>query len=402
MPGQEARPKAIGDWLQDIGLSHYADVFAQNRVDLDVLADLTEADLIGLGIPLGDRKRLLHAIGSLVDAKAVRGQSGTRQTTIGLSNATTAERRQLTVMFCDMVGSTALARQFDPEEVREIIAAYRETCACVIERYDGYIARYVGDGILVYFGYPKAHEDDAERAVRAGLEIVQTIATQSKETPTSNSAAVRIGIATGIVVVGDMVSDRTKEQDSVVGETPNLAARLQTLASPNSVIIAPSTRSLLRAGFEFEELGDVALKGVPESTKASRVVRLNASQNRFAGKAGLRFTPLVNREEEIALLLMRWRQAKEGDGQVVLLSGEPGIGKSRITQEIRHRIDIEPHEQITFQSFPYYTNTPFHPFVQHLKSVSGMDHESAIEVPLQRLEATVTSAFGTFEEIAPL
>ena len=184
----------------------------KNRVDLDVLRDLNEVDLAELGIPLGDRKRLLRAIAILNDAKAA---SGTRRKFVGLSNVAAAERRQLTVMFCDMVGSTALSEQFDPEEFRDVIATYRETCARILERYDGYIARYVGDGILVYFGYPNAHEDDAERAVRAGLEIAQTISTQSKKPQEASGklVAVRIGIATGVVVVGDVTSDHTQERD---------------------------------------------------------------------------------------------------------------------------------------------------------------------------------------------
>src|SRR5215831_18595477 len=218
MAGEKVRPVAIGEaraWLESIGLGRYADIFAQNRVDLDVLPDLNEADLAELGIPLGDRKRLLRAIASLVDLTDRNTPGATRVRSSGPPSAgiAVAERRQLTVMFCDMIGSTTLSEQLDPEDLRDIIAAYRETCARVVERYEGYVARYVGDGILVYFGYPKAHEDDAERAVRAGLEIAQTISTQSKECAGRNAVAVRIGMATGLVVVGDVVGERTQEHD---------------------------------------------------------------------------------------------------------------------------------------------------------------------------------------------
>jgi class 3 adenylate cyclase len=336
MPSEEARAGATcktKHWLEDIGLGRYADVFTENLIDLDVLPDLTEADLAGLGVPLGDRKRLLRAMASLVDATLVSNSATTHRTSDDPPRpAAAAERRQLTVMFCDMVGSTALSERFDPEDLRDMIADYRDICARVVEHYDGFVARYVGDGILVYFGYPKAHEDDAERAVRTGLEIVQAISSQSKASSglLGNAPAVRIAIATGLVVVGDMISDGTEEHDSAVGETPNLAARLQALAPPNCVVIASSTQSLLKAKFEYVDLGSQALKGMSAPVQAWRVVRPNPVESRFAADAKL--TPLVNRQEEIALLLMRWQQAKESDGQVVLLSAEPGLGKSRISR----------------------------------------------------------------------
>jgi class 3 adenylate cyclase/predicted ATPase len=407
MPKEEARAGEISrakDWLEDIGLGRYADIFAQNRVDLDVLSDLTEADLAELGVPLGDRKRLLRAMASLVRATAESGSAATRRRSIGQpKSVATAERRQLTVMFCDMVGSTALSEQFDPEDLRDMIAAYRETCARAVKRYDGHVASYSGDGIMVYFGYPNAHEDDAERAVRTGLEIVRTISTQSKESPGLLGApAVRIGVATGLVVVGDVTGESTEEHDSAVGEAPNLAARLQTLAPPNCVIIASSTQSLLRAKFEYEDLGSHALKGVSAPVQAWRVVRPRRVETRFAATVDSKLTPLVNREEEIALLLMRWQQAKECDGQVVLLSGEPGIGKSRIVQEFRERIASEPHGQMSFQCSPYYTSTAFYPFVDQLKSIIGFDREGSPELLLTSLEATLAVTTDRVELVTPL
>ena len=276
MLGEEPSVKiesGLKNWLEGIGLGHYGDLFARHRIDLDVVPDLTESDLAELGLPLGDRRRLQRAMMSLVPAGSASSSVGNGprapSATVG------AERRQLTVMFCDMVGSTSLSEQFDPEDVRDIIAAYRETCVSVLEYYEGFVARYIGDGILVYFGYPNAHEDDAERSVRAGLEIVRAISTQSRKSHgvLTDAPAVRIGIATGLVVVGDLIGKGTMEHDSVVGETPNLAARLQGLAPPNGVVIASSTQSLLRAKFDYENLGSHVLKGFSEPVQAWHVIR---------------------------------------------------------------------------------------------------------------------------------
>jgi class 3 adenylate cyclase/predicted ATPase len=410
MPTDEAKAVVVSQvqhWLEDIGLGRYVDVFARNRVDLDILPDLTEADLAELGVPLGDRKRLLRAISSLVDTMAVSDSAARPQRYIDRSRATgAAGRRQLTVMFCDLVGSTSLSEQFDPEIVRDMITSYRETCARVVEYYDGFVARYVGDGILVYFGYPNAHEDDAERAVLTALEIVRIVSTstQSKESPgpLGVASAVRIGIATGLVVVGDVIGERTEEHDSVVGETPNLAARLQALAPPNCVVIAPSTHSLLKAKFEYTNLGSHILKGVSSPVQAWRVDRASRVESRFAASTSTGLTPLVNREEEIALLLMRWQEAKESDGQVVLLSGEPGIGKSRIIQEFCDRIASEPQVQLSFQCFPYYASTAFYLFIQQFGLMVGLDRESSVASSLRNLEAILTATTAPVEQVVPL
>lgn len=388
-------------WLEDIGLARYATVFAENRIDLDVLRDLTEGDLAELGVALGDRKRLLRAAASL-EAPPASGSPAGRGKTV--TRPAAAERRHLTVMFCDMVGSTALSEQFDPEDLRDTIAAYRETCARVVDHYEGFVANYIGDGIVVFFGYPKAHEDDAERAVRAGLEIVGSFAREltGPAEALRKPLEVRIGIATGLVVVGDVIGAGTEERHSAVGETPNLAARLQALAPPNGVIIAGSTRSLLGTKFELKDLGSHALKGVSAPVQAWCVVRPRHLESRFASTADAKLTPLVNREEEIALLLRRWQQAKEGEGQVVLLAGEPGIGKSRIIQEFRERIANDPHGSMSFQCSPYYTSTAFYPFVEHLKSVLGIDRDAPGVVTFEELKTTLAAMNDSVEPEAGL
>ena len=387
-------------WLEDIGLGHYTDLFARHRLDLDVIGDLTESDLVELGLPLGDRKRLQQAMAALFQAESAKAPAAP-QTRTGVG----AERRQLTTMFCDMVDSTLLSAQFDPEDVRDMIADFRETCVRVVKQYEGFAARFVGDGILVYFGYPTAHEDDAERAVRAGLEIVRVLSTAravEARGAISHSPAVRIGIATGLVVVGDLVGQGSEERDSATGETVNLAARLQALAPPNGVVISASTQSLLKGKFDYRNLGVHVLKGISEKAQAWHVVRASRVETRFAAAMGTRLTPLVNREEEIALLMARWQQTKDGDGQVVVKFGEPGIGKSRIIQEIFERISGDRHGHVSLQCSPYYTSTAFHPFVEQLKFSLGVDREDSSALSLASLETAIAAAHGDIDRVAPL
>jgi class 3 adenylate cyclase len=326
----------VASWLRNLGLERYEAAFRENDVSAEVLCDLTAEDLEGLGVAsIGHRRRLLVAIANL-RGDAAQLQTARPPTGDHPPSTSVGERRQLTVMFCDLVGSTALSEKLDPEEMRSLLHAYRTLCGDVIARYDGFVARYVGDGILTYFGWPTAHEEDAERAVRAALEIVDT----AKRASSTEDLSVRIGIATGFVVVGEAagVGDQSK---LAVGSTPNLAARLQGLATADQIVIAASTRRLVGNAFELIDLGEHDLKGMAERVHAWRVEHAVLTESRFDARRGNALTPLVGRDEELDLLLRRWSQAKDGEGQVVLLSGEPGIGKSRILGTVRERLEAQ-------------------------------------------------------------
>src|SRR6516164_4663332 len=329
----------VGGWLRRLGLEQYEAAFRENEISEKVLPNLTAEDLKDLGVGMvGHRRVLLEAIAALrADASDNRPSLNvtTPSGAPSFSPEDRAERRQVTVMFSDLVGSTALSTRMDPEDLREVISTYQDSVAATVGRFGGFVARYIGDGVLAYFGYPHAHEHDAERAVRAGLELV-------KEAPKLKSAAsvplqVRIGIATGLVVVGDLIGGGSVQEHEVVGETPNLAARLQALAEPGMVVISSSTRRLTGGLFDYRDLGTVALKGFAETVPAWQALGSSAIESRFKALRAST-TPLVGRDEEIDLLLRRWEQAKGGEGSVVLLSGEPGIGKSRIAQTILERL----------------------------------------------------------------
>jgi class 3 adenylate cyclase len=313
-------------WLRGLGLDRYAPAFRDNDVDAEILPELTADDLIGLGVTsIGHRRKLLAAIAALgTDIPAATVPAAPRDPPAQAD----AERRQLTVMFCDLVGSTALAARLDPEDLREVIAAYHRSVAEVVAGFDGFVAKYMGDGVLVYFGYPRAHEDDAERAVRAGLGLIDAVGRLDVK---SVKLQARVGIATGLVVVGDLIGQGSAQEQSVVGETPNLAARLQALAEPDAVVIAAGTRRLVGDLFEVCDLGAVEVKGIAAPVPAWQVLRPSVVASRFEALRGSALTRLVGRDEEIDLLLRRWVRAKAGDGQVVLISGEPGLGKSRLT-----------------------------------------------------------------------
>jgi class 3 adenylate cyclase len=385
----------FGTWLAEIGLGRYDQVFAANEIDFDVIRSLTDADLRELGLALGDRKRLLQAVARLDEQPAdtftqsVAPAAASRPAHEDAVSHS-GERRQLTVMFCDLVGSTALSEKLDPEELRGLLHAYRTLCGDVIARYDGFIARYVGDGILTYFGWPTAHEEDAERALRAALEIVHSV----KRASSIENLSVRIGIATGSVVVGEQagVGDQSK---LAVGSTPNLAARLQGLAAAGQIVIAASSRRLAGNAFELTDLGEHDLKGITEPVHAWRVERALVTESRFdANRGGGAMTPLVGRDEELGLLLRRWSQAKDGEGQVVLLSGEPGIGKSRILSALRERLGAQGTQALRFQCSPYYVNSAFWPIIDNLERALKFSRDETADAKLDKLEALIVRQYG--------
>ena len=343
----------LGTWLRSLGLEKYEGAFRENEIDGTVLPRLTAEDLKELGVSaLGHRRKLLDAIATLrADSNASPVTSGTAA--VDASPRDTAERRQVTVMFSDLVGSTALSARMDPEDLREVISAYQKCVVAAVQRFGGFVAKYMGDGVLIYFGYPQAHEDDAELAVRAGLELVAAVTALKSPVPLQ----ARVGIATGMVVVGDLIGSGEAQERGIVGETPNLAARLQALAEPNTVVIADGMRRLLGNLFELDDLGPRDLKGITGPLRAWAALRASSAEGRFEALHTVGLTALVGREEELELLLRRWSTAKSGEGQVVLLCGEAGIGKSRLTAALLERLATEPHTRLRYFCSPQYTDS---------------------------------------------
>jgi class 3 adenylate cyclase/predicted ATPase len=375
----------IADWLRGLGLEQYVQLFRDNDIDGDILGGMNAEDLKELGISsFGHRRKLLHAISALRGAPATRdvAQSALSVTSAPVSSPTIdAERRQLTVMFCDLVGSTPLSTRFDPEDLREIVGAYHRCVADTVARFAGFVAKYMGDGVLVYFGYPEAHEDDAERAVRTGLAVIDAVGRLATPEPLS----VRLGVASGLVVVGDLIGAGAAQERGVVGETPNLAARLQAVAQPGTLVIADSTRRQIGTLFEIEDLGPQPLAGFAEPQRAWRVVGESGVVSRFeALRSGT--TPLVGRDEELDLLLRRWQQAKLGEGRVVLVSGEPGIGKSRLTAALSQRIESEPHTRLRYFCSPHHQDSALHPFIGRLERAAGFARDDTAGTKLDKLE----------------
>jgi len=315
-----------------------------------------------------------------------------------------AERRQLTVMFCDLVGSTALAERLDPEDLREVLRAYQEACAEAIGRFDGHIAKYIGDGLLVYFGYPQAHEDDARRAVNAGLGVVAGVETLNRRLGERHGVelGVRVGIHTGLVVAGEMGGGETLEANAIVGETPNVAARIEGLAGPNKVAISAATQRLVDGLFEFDDLGAQRLRGVSEPVTVYRVTGVSQAPSRFEAALAHGLTPLVGREEEVGLLVKRWRQAGDGEGQVVLLSGEAGVGKSRILNAFRERIETEPHNRVLYHCSPYHRNSALYPAIGQLERALRFETKDGTDQKLDKLESVLAELSLSESELAPL
>ena len=404
----------IAAWLQGLGLGRYEADFRDNEIDWAVLPKLTSDDLKDIGVTaVGHRRKLLEAIAELsaVDAPdpipSVAPSGGGSFPTPGMSSpgghpgegriGAEAERRQLTIMFCDLVGSTPLSTRLDPEDLRDVIGAYNRAVAEIIGRFDGFVARYMGDGVLAYFGYPRAHEEDAERAVRAGLALVEAV--PRLELTAEVGLQVRIGIATGLVVVGDLTGSGEAHERDVVGETPNLAARLQTLAQPGTVVIAPSTRRLTGGHFDYRELGGVALKGFDEPVSAWQVLAERAVESRFEAQHEIALTPLIGREEELELLRRRWRQAEEGEGRVVLLVGEAGIGKSRLTRALLEGLASEPHLRLRYFCSPHHRNSALFPVISQIEHAAGFLRDDTAERKLVKLDALLVHAAAAPEAV---
>ena len=379
----------IAGWLRSLGLERYEAAFRENEIDETILASLTHETLKELGVTaVGHRLKLLDAIAALRTDGATKRSSAEEATGRAAPSITPedrAERRQVTVMFSDLVGSTALSARMDPEDLREVIAAYQKCVAETVQWFGGFVAKYMGDGVLVYFGYPQAHEDDTERAVRAGLELVSAVTALK----THAALQTRVGIATGLVVVGDLIGSGEAQERGIVGGTPNLAARLQSIAEPNTVVIAESTRKLLGNLFELQDLGARDLKGISEPVRPWAALRPASVESRFEALHASGLTELVGRDEELELLQRRWSKAKTGEGQVVLLSGEAGIGKSRLTAALLERLATEPHTRLRYFCSPQHTDSALYPIIGQMERAAGFAHDDALEAKLGKLDVVL-------------
>jgi class 3 adenylate cyclase/tetratricopeptide (TPR) repeat protein len=379
----------LASWLRPLGLDRYVSLFESHGIDLHSLPLLSEKDLVELGVLLGHRRLLLKAISTLdSDARSALPTS---------QPAKDAGRRQLTILCCDLVGSTQLTQQFDAEMLRDSMHAYQLTCSDIVSRYAGHVAQYIGDGIVAYFGFPQAHEDDAERAVRAAFDMVAAVGKVSGAVP----LRVHIGIATGSVIVGDSGAGDGSISNSAVGETPNIGARLTALAGPDQILISSRTHRLLGNTFRTEDLGEHMLKGISGPVKAYLVRDLARNESRFDATRESRYTPFVGRQSEVAMLRARWESACDGDGQVVLLTGEPGIGKSRIVQVLSKQLVDVPHLRQFYQCSPYHNGSSFYPLIEPLERACGFERGDTVEQKLDKLEATLDVSADQLTFVAP-
>jgi class 3 adenylate cyclase/tetratricopeptide (TPR) repeat protein len=385
----------IAEWLASLGMEEYAQRFAENAIDLSVVRDLTEQDLKDLGVLLGHRRKMLRAIAELGGAAVAPVEAATAPVP-----RDEAERRHLTVMFCDLVGSTALSARLDPEDMWRVIGSYHGCISEILGRYQGMIARYTGDGVLAYFGYPRAQEDDAEQAVRAALTLVDAI--PNLRTNIGASLQVRIGIATGTVIVSELLIHETPAEQAVVGETPNLAARLQTLAESGGVLICPSTRQLTGGHFTYRDLGPHALKGWAEPVAVWQVLGLSGVESRFDAMHRAKLPPLFGRDEQTELLLRRWRHAAQGEGQVVVLTGEPGIGKSHIALALNERLQSEPHTTLRYFCSAHHTNSALFPIIGQLERSASFERGDSPAQKVSKLDALVAQSTADPEHVEVL
>ena len=393
----------VARWLEGLGLGQYAPAFSDNAVGFGDLHHLTDEDLKGLGLPLGPRRRLQAAVKVLAEPSPalIEQQTGGQSATAAKAGEkpSDAERRQLTVLFCDLVGSTELSRRLDPEDMAEVIRAYQDEITRHVAHYEGHVAKFMGDGVLAYFGWPRAHEDDAERAVRTALAVTEAVA--RLKTLAGEPLVTRVGIATGLVVVGNMTSESGTDKDAVIGETPNLAARLQSVAGPGSVVVSPETAHLLGQLFELESLGSYDLKGFPEPVRIWQVLGEGRAESRFDAMHGASLTPLVGREHEIAVLFDRWQAAIGGEGQVVLIASEAGVGKSRIIRALREQLG-DSYTPITHYASAHHTNSALYPVIRLLERAAGFERTDAPEMRLKKLESLLALGSQNLGEVVPL
>lgn len=392
----------VADWLGRHGLARYAQAFADNEIGYAELPGLTEADLKRLGVSLGHRRKLLKAVEAL-KASGAAGGSTAAASKPGTEVFTPlhhreAERRQITVLFCDLVGSTQLSERLDPEDLQILIDRYREVCSAAVGRYEGRVAGYFGDGVMAFFGWPRAHEDDAVRAVRAALDILSGVAAISGPIVLAS----RVGVSSGPVVVGEIGSSDTARSMDAIGETPNIAARLQNLAVPNTVLISESTKRLVSAAFELQDNGLQELKGVRHPVLVYRVLAARNNVSRFEAAHAGSLTPLVGRSIELSLLLDGWQKAKEGDGQVVLLSGIPGVGKSRLVHELKSHIQHEPHFLLNHQCSPYHSQSAFFPVNEQIEQAADLTARDSDAEKLAKLKDYLRRSTDDHAETAPL
>src|ERR1700756_278991 len=389
----------LAGWLRRLGLEQYEAAFRENEISERILPNLTAEDLKDLGVGMvGHRRMLLDAIAALRAQASAPTPPSDAPLATDKTAKDTAERRQVTVMFSDLVGSTALSARMDPEDLREVISAYQRCVAETVRRFGGFAARYLGDGVLIYFGYPHAHEDDAECAVRAGLALIDAVATLRAPDPLK----VRIGAATGTVVIGDLVGSGEAQEHDIVGETPNLAARLQAIAEPNMVVIAEATRRLLGNLFELQDLGPKELKGIAGPVKAFAVLRASSVASRFEAMHPGGLTALVGREKELELLLRRWAKAKTSEGQVVLLSGAAGIGNSRLAAALMETLAAKPYTRLRYFCSPQHTDSAFYPIIGQFERAAGFVHGDTSQTKLDKLDALLAQTSTSRQDAALL
>ena len=382
----------LADWLESEGFGVYQSVFKEHEIDFDILSDLTESDLAEMGMPIGARKRMIRAIETYLGIKKTdppkSEASEVSQDLTAIDSSKTAENRHMSIMFCDLVGSTALSETLDAEDLREIISMFRDTCAQVIKKYDGYLANYLGDGILIYFGYPTARENDAERAVRAGMEMISAV--DELEVPGSIELKIRLGVATGYVVAGDLIGSSASESLSVLGDIPNLAARLQSEADPNRMVVSEGTHRLLENIFIFELRGEKTLKGISKPVTIWQVVGENSAYKTSGFVASLDLTELIGRAEIMSVFSNCWDRACKGEAEVVLLASDPGVGKSRILHEFYDTLKGTELSIAFWFCSSFDSSSPFHPVIQFLEKLAGMETNDDITTRTDKLHQCLT------------